>query len=183
MLSAPNCDIARVTVLRKGLLDGQSVVLLDDVPASIGELLSSLGASLGALSEPDEERALELARAAAPVNSVVCSAGGRLEGVEHAWTAIRALAVGALIPAGGGTIVLLAPRPATSPQAGAVRAALENLARTLSVEWARYGITTTAIWPGPRTSEDDLAELVAYLCSAAGAYFSGCRFDLGALGS
>lgn len=170
-------------MLRTGLLDGQSVVLVDEVPASIAELLSSLGARLGALSERDEERALEGAQAAAPVNSVVCSSAGGLQELEHTWTAIRALAIGALIPAGAGTVVLLAPRPAAGLHADAVRAALENLARTLSVEWARYGITTTAIWPGRRTSESDLAELVAALCSPAGAYFSGCRFELDSLPS
>jgi NAD(P)-dependent dehydrogenase (short-subunit alcohol dehydrogenase family) len=170
-----------VTALRKGLLEGQSVVLVDDVPASVDELLSSLGANLAALSEPDEERMLERARAAAPVNSIVCSSGAELEGIERAWIAIRAIASGALIPAGAGRIVLLAPGAAASPHACAVRAALENLARTLSVEWARYGITTTTIWPRSGTQEGELAELVAYLCSPAGAYFSGCRFDLGGL--
>ena len=53
-----------MTALRKGLLEGQSVVLVDDVPASVGELLSSLGANLAALSVPDEERMLERAQAA-----------------------------------------------------------------------------------------------------------------------
>ncbi len=155
-------------------------MLAGGVPASLGELLSSLGASVNALSESDEERALEWVQAAVPLNSVVCWSDGGLEGVEQAWTAVRAVAVGALIPAGAGTIVLLAPRPHEVKHGDAVRAALENLARTLSVEWARYGITTTAIWPGARTTEEELATLVAYLCSPAGAYFSGCRFELDA---
>jgi NAD(P)-dependent dehydrogenase (short-subunit alcohol dehydrogenase family) len=167
-----------VTALRKGLLEGQSVVLVGGVPASVGELLSSVGANLAAVSEPDEERVVERAQAAAPANSIVCASGAELEGIERAWIAIRAIASGALIPAGAGRIVLLAPGAAASPHACAVRAALENLARTLSVEWARYGITTTTIWPGPGTQEGEIAELVAYLCSPAGAYFSGCRFDL-----
>ena len=51
--------------------------------------------------------------------------------------ATRAVATGALIPAGAGKCVLIAPRPDRGPFAGAARAALENLARTLSVEWAR----------------------------------------------
>jgi NAD(P)-dependent dehydrogenase (short-subunit alcohol dehydrogenase family) len=58
-------------------------------------------------------------------------------------------------------------------------AALENLARTLSVEWARFGITTVAVVPSATTSDHELAQLVAFLCSPAGAYFSGCRLDLG----
>ncbi len=171
-----------MTPLRKGLLEGQSVVLAREVPASVGDLLSSLGASVSAFDESDEERALEWAQAAVPVNSVVCSSGGGLEEIEPAWMAIRALAVGALIPAGAGSIVLLAPRPEAVAHADAVRAALENLARTLSVEWARYGVTTTTIWPGARTTQEDLATVVAYLCSPAGAYFSGCRFELDAMG-
>jgi hypothetical protein len=169
-----------MSALRKGLLDGRSIVIAGDVPAHVGDLLSSLGASVSAFEESDEERALVWAQAAAPVNAVVCSIAGGLEEVERAWTAIRAMAVGALIPAGAGTIALLAPRPGYVSHAEAVRAALENLARTLSVEWARYGITTTAIWPGARTAEEDLATVVAYLCSPAGAYFSGCRLELDA---
>jgi hypothetical protein len=175
-------DIARVTTLKKGLLEGHSLVCCGEVPRSVGERLSSLGASVTPLGESDEQRAVEWARAAAPVNSVVCSSN-ELEAVERMWTAIRAVAVGALIPGGAGTIVLVGPLPARASHADAVRAALENLARTLSVEWARYGITTTAIWPGLSTSEDDLAELAAYLCSPAGAYFSGCRFELDSLAS
>ena len=56
--------------LRKGLLDGHSVVLAGEVPGSVSDLLSSLGASVNALNEPDEERTLECAQAAVPVNSV-----------------------------------------------------------------------------------------------------------------
>lgn len=172
-----------MSALKKRLLEGHSVVLVDQVPRSVGDLLSSLGASVNAFDESDEDRALEWAQAAVPVNSVVCASGGGLDVLERTWTAIRAVAVGALIPAEGGTIVLLAPWPEEARHADAVRSALENLARTLSVEWARYGITTTTIWPGAATAEEDLATLVAYLCSPAGAYFSGCRFELDPIAS
>jgi NAD(P)-dependent dehydrogenase (short-subunit alcohol dehydrogenase family) len=167
-----------MALLRPGLLEGSKVVLAGGGPAGVGDLLSSLGAAVNAFDEQDEDRALEWVKAAVPVHSVAWSSGGGLQEVEHGWTAIRAVAVGALIPAGAGRIVLLAPRPGEVAHAGAVRASLENLARTLSVEWARYGITTTAIWPGARTTEQEVATLVAYLCSPAGAYFSGCRFEL-----
>jgi hypothetical protein len=170
-----------MSALRKGLLDGHSIVLAGEVPGNVADLLSSLGASVSPFDEPNEERALQWAQGAAPVHAVVCSIAGGLEAVERAWTAIRAVAVGALIPGGAGAIVLLAPRPGEVGHADAVRAALENLARTLSVEWARFGITTTAIWPGTRTTEEDLATVVAYLCSPAGTYFSGCRFELDAI--
>jgi NAD(P)-dependent dehydrogenase (short-subunit alcohol dehydrogenase family) len=54
-----------------------------------------------------------------------------------------------------GRLLFLAPAPDAGPHAPAARAALENLARTLSVEWARFGITAVAITPGrprPRPS-------------------------------
>ena len=171
-----------MTFLRPGLLDGRPVVLVGEVPAAVRGELSSLGAILSSYRDPaDDERALDRAREMAPVDAVVCASGGGLDEVEDAWRAIRALAVGALIPAGAGTVVLLAPRPGAGVHAAAVRAALENLARTLSVEWARYAITATAVWPSRSTSDEELATLVAFLCSQAGDYFSGCRFELDAL--
>jgi NAD(P)-dependent dehydrogenase (short-subunit alcohol dehydrogenase family) len=91
------------------------------------------------------------------------------------WVAVREVAVGALIPGSeGGKIVLVAPASASAAQAG-----LENLARTLSVEWARYGVTVVAVVPGARARPADLAEFACYLVSPAGDYFSGTRFDLG----
>lgn len=78
----------------------------------------------------------------------------------------------------GGRIVYLAPRPNAGAHAGAACAGLENLARTLSIEWARYRITTVTVAAGVDTSDGQLATLVAYLASPAGAYFSGCLLDL-----
>jgi citronellol/citronellal dehydrogenase len=102
---------------------------------------------------------------------------------DRAWTAVRAIATGALIPSGdGGKVVLIAPPPRAWHHSGAARAALQNLARTLSVEWARYRITVTAIAPGDETPDEELAALVGYLASPAGDYFSGCEFDLGGAG-
>ena len=94
--------------------------------------------------------------------------------LEQAWVAVRGVATGALIPAGAGKVVLIAPRPDAGSFAAAARAALENLARTLSVEWARYGIGAVAIAPGARTGDDELAELVCFLVSPAGEYLTGC---------
>lgn len=65
--------------------------------------------------------------------------------------------------------------------ASMLRAALENLARTLSVEWARHGLTAVMIAPGARTTPDQLAELVCFVVSDAGDYLSGCRLDMGSV--
>jgi NAD(P)-dependent dehydrogenase (short-subunit alcohol dehydrogenase family) len=76
-------------------------------------------------------------------------------------------------------IVYLAPSPDAGDYAQAVRAGLVNLARTLSVEWARHGITVVAIAPGEHTPAEEVAAVTAYLASPAGAYFTGCLLDLG----
>ncbi|HEX4564337.1 MAG TPA: hypothetical protein VH115_07755 [Solirubrobacteraceae bacterium] len=75
-------------------------------------------------------------------------------------------------------IVFLAPRADSGAFAEAASAGLENLARTLSIEWARHGVSTVAIAPGASVAASDVAALVAYLASPAGGYFSGCVFDL-----
>jgi len=93
--------------------------------------------------------------------------------LDEAWDAIRAVLRDGLL------IVLVAPPPGDA-HAEAARAGLENMGRTLSIEWARRGIRPVTITPGATTSPAEVAELVAYLASPAGAYFSGCRFELGA---
>jgi NAD(P)-dependent dehydrogenase (short-subunit alcohol dehydrogenase family) len=101
--------------------------------------------------------------------------GGRAA-LDGAWDAIQPAVEGPL--AGGGLIVLLAPAPGDA-HAEAARAGLENMARTLSIEWARLGIRPVTVLPGAATDVSEVAELVAFLASPAGAYYSGCRFDLG----
>jgi citronellol/citronellal dehydrogenase len=116
--------------------------------------------------------------------------------LDGTWEATRTVANTAFIePGRAGRIVYLAPgctvatghsRSPSSPgepeqlaaHADAARAGLENLSRTLSIEWARYGITLATIAPGARTSSAEVAALTAYLGSPAGAYFSGCLLDL-----
>jgi NAD(P)-dependent dehydrogenase (short-subunit alcohol dehydrogenase family) len=99
--------------------------------------------------------------------------------LDGAWDATRAVVNLAFLPAGhGGRIVYLAPPPGVGEQADAARAGLENLARTLSVEWARHEITLVTIAVGDATAPGEAAALTAYLASPAGAYFSGCLLDL-----
>lgn len=158
------------------------------VSAGIGHALSGLGAQVHDL-EPtlDEDGARDWAVGVAPLHALVFDAaptfgdGGQAHlaaALEAAWVATRGVATGALIPAGAGKVVLIAPRPAGGSFSSAARAALENLSRTLSVEWARYGVTAVAIGPGARTTDAELAELVCYLVSVAGDYFTGCLFEL-----
>jgi NAD(P)-dependent dehydrogenase (short-subunit alcohol dehydrogenase family) len=129
--------------------------------------------------------------------------------VEGTWLMTHAVATRAMIPdERGGRIVnvTLSPHHGLPGMAhsSAARAAVENLTRVLSIEWARFGIRLTAIAPGPmatgtlRTkypqpvvegvagtvplgrlgSEEEFAWLVAYLASPAGDYFSGAVLTL-----
>ena len=124
--------------------------------------------------------------------------------VEGTWLMTHAVATKAMIPSGRGGKVLsvtLSPHNGMPGMAhsGAARAAVENLMRTLSVEWARFGIRLLALAAGqfetqtlltkyPQAiveriaqtiplgrmgTEQEWAWLVAYLASPAGDFFSG----------
>jgi NAD(P)-dependent dehydrogenase (short-subunit alcohol dehydrogenase family) len=162
-----------MTLLREQLLAGRTVALEGEGLEGVASLLGRLGARVEHVG-------------ASPLDALVVSGAaafgdGGSEGLqaalERTWTVVQAVANGAMIEGGGGgKIVLIAPPAGAGELAVAAGAALENLARTLSVEWARHRITTCAIVPG--SSDEELDELVAFLVSPAGDYFSGCRFDL-----
>ena len=163
-------------LLRPGLLEGRTIVVTDEGSASA---LHALGAKTRLLAPGfplDDEALAAAASRLGPADAIVCdgralhaAAGGGLPGLRAAadgcFAAARAVANAAFIPAARGKIVLLAP------QDPPVAAALENTARTLGIEWARHGIVITCVHE--RAGGD---ALVAFLCSPAGDYFSGCAF-------
>jgi NAD(P)-dependent dehydrogenase (short-subunit alcohol dehydrogenase family) len=183
-------------LLGPGLLEGRAIVVAGNVSETVAGLLDELGARierLGEFAEADEAVG-DWARARAPLNALVYDSGAAFGGggsdallgmMQKAWAAVREVAVGALIDgAGPAKVLLLAPRPAAGPGASAASASLENLARTLSVEWARHGVTAVMVAPGASSSEAELSQLICFLCSPAGDYFSGCRIELeGSAGS
>jgi citronellol/citronellal dehydrogenase len=124
--------------------------------------------------------------------------------VEGTWLMTHAVATRAMIPdARGGKIVnvTLSPHHGLPGMAhsSAARAAVENLTRVLSIEWARFGIRLTALaaghfatetlrtkYPAPVVegvagtvplgrlgTEEEFAWLVAFVASPAGDYLSG----------
>ena len=124
--------------------------------------------------------------------------------VEGTWLMTHAVATKAMIPSGnGGKIVnvTLSPHHGLPGMAhsSAARAAVENLTRVLSIEWARFGITLTALAAGhfatetlrtkyPKAvvegvagtvplgrlgTEEEFAWLVAFVASPGGDYMSG----------
>ncbi len=171
------------------------------VASAVGAACMELGAVVHELAlicsgEPEaDDAALDAALTATPdggagMRMLLVDACGVFAGqadaliaaLEASWRVTRAVANAAFIPGeAGGRIVYVAPPTQAGggePQTDAARAGLENLARTLSIEWARYGITPVTIAPGPRTTPQELAGVVAYLASPAGDYFSGCQLDL-----
>jgi NAD(P)-dependent dehydrogenase (short-subunit alcohol dehydrogenase family) len=98
--------------------------------------------------------------------------------LDFSWNVTRTVASAAFLPdARGGRIVYLAPPAGNGEHADAARAGLENLARTLSIEWARHAVSTVAI-ASREGSAAEVAALTGFLASAAGAYYSGCVLDL-----
>ena len=123
--------------------------------------------------------------------------------VEGTWLMTHAVASKAMIPAKGGKIVnvTLSPHHGLPGMAhsSAARAAVENLTRVLSIEWARFGIALTALaaghfatetlrtkYPKPVVegvagtvplgrlgTEEEFAWMVAFLASPGGDYHSG----------
>lgn len=190
---------------RPGLLQGVDVVFAPGASAAGGApvavLLGALGADLNGLEADllDEQAAIAAVEALESATVLVCDGGalmraavrerdeppaardaaGLRAAVEGTWTATRALVNARLAPAGFGKVLLIAPRPADGADAAAAGAALENLARTTAVEWARLGVRVVVIRPRDATSDAALAQCVAYLASSAGDYFSGCVLDLG----
>lgn len=173
--------LAAGELLRAGLLDGIAMRL---VTAPLGEdgaegpLAQAVRAVCEALGARVDTSGGEPAVLVLDGDGLFAASGlhGCLAG---AWEATHAAVNEAFLPAArGGRIVYLAPAPGAGPGANAARAGLENLARTLSVEWARHRITTVTIALGDATAPGEAAALTAYLASPASAYFSGCQLDL-----
>ena len=205
MSDARMSTFSATELLRPGVLDGVTIMLAHEGEGS--PLREALVAGTRALSgdlsecplpvEDEESLAERLRQGGAPDVLVVDAAGlfavaaqagpGRnalSRTLQVTWEVTRVVAGALIEQQRPGRIVFLAPpEDSGSPDAltssRASRAALENLARTTSIEWARYQITTVAITPGPDTAPDEVAALCAYLACPAGSYFSGCVLALG----
>ena len=77
--------------------------------------------------------------------------------VTGTWLMSHAAATKAFIPGGGGKILSVTLSPHNGMpgmvHSGAARAAVENMMRTLAIEWARFGITTCAVAAGQFATE------------------------------
>jgi citronellol/citronellal dehydrogenase len=124
--------------------------------------------------------------------------------VQGTWQMTHAAATKAFIPQGSGKVVSVTLSPHNGmpgmAHSGAARAAVENMMRTLAIEWARFDVKLCAVAAGqfdtevlrtkypPQVSRnvartiplqrlgtpEEMAWMIAYLASPAGDFLSGC---------
>ncbi len=191
---------AATGLLRPGLLHASSVLVAGALePAAVlgnavDEVCSELGAGVhrcapvAADETVVDRRVAEILSESGSLDLLIVDSaglfaqGGLRDCLDATWNVTRAVVNHAFLSgeasSSTGRIVYLAPAPNAGEHSGAARAGLENLARTLSTEWARHGITVVTIAPGEATDAGEVAALCAYLASPAGTYFSGCLLDL-----
>jgi citronellol/citronellal dehydrogenase len=135
--------------------------------------------------------------------------------VQGTWNVTHAVArrcwigpEGQPVEGGGGKVVSITLSPHNGMpgmvHSGAARAAVENMMKTLSIEWSRFGIRCVAVAPGQIATEtlrtkyprkmvetmestiplgrlgepEEIAWLLAYLASPAGDFYSGTTITI-----
>lgn len=122
--------------------------------------------------------------------------------LDAAWELTRAVAIRSMIPGGEGLVVFLGFSPRRGipgfAHAAAARAALENLAQGLALEWSRHSIRAVCVVLGNVDTEglagygpeeleaarrqvplgrlgqpEEVGETIAFLATAGGAYITG----------
>jgi NAD(P)-dependent dehydrogenase (short-subunit alcohol dehydrogenase family) len=194
--TAALCEAGRCEAIACDIRDADAVEgLVEAVLARHGRIDTLVNNAGGQYMTPAEDIAPKGFRTVVALN------------LEGTWLMTHAVATKAMIPANGGKIVNVTLSPHHGlpglAHSSAARAAVENLTRVLSIEWARFNIRLTAIAAGHFATEalkkypqpvyegvaatvplgrlgrpEEHAWLVAYLASPAGDYHSGAVITL-----
>ncbi|MPY77090.1 MAG: SDR family oxidoreductase [Actinophytocola sp.] len=228
LITGGGTGIGRATALACAAAGARVVVCgrrrepLDSVTSEITELGSDCLSVACDVREPDAVTGLvdHVLDACGRIDVLVNGAGGQFMApaenisvngwravhrlsVEAAWNVTREVATRAMIPNQSGLVLFLAFSPRRGipgmVHATAARAAVENLAAGLALEWSRYGIRSVAVAPGTILTEglreqysaeaieewtravplgrlgspEEVAGLVAFLATPAGGYITG----------
>jgi citronellol/citronellal dehydrogenase len=227
LVTGGGTGIGRATVLELARTGARVVVCgrreepLADTKAAVEAAGGECLAVPADVREPDQvERVLDEALARfGPVDVLVNNAGGQFtapaeeisdggwravhrSSLDAVWTVTRETAVRSMIPNRRGVLVFIGFSPrrgiAGFAHAAAARAAVENLAAGLALEWSRYGIRSVCVAPGTIRTEglagygeedaarweravplgrlgtpEEVAAVIAFLVSAGGAYVTG----------
>lgn len=232
LITGGGTGIGRATALSMAAV-GAELILVGRRTAPLAEtaeLIRQAGATVHTFScdvrEPDQVTTLVDGALAAcgKIDVLVNNAGGQFQApaeditlngwravhrlsVEAVWSVTREVAVRSMIPKRSGLIVFLAFSPHRGIpgmiHATAARAAIQNLAAGLALEWSRYGIRSVAVAPGSITSEafaeyseqsrkeweqsvplgrlgtpEDVSEVIAFLATDAARYITGTTIDV-----
>ena len=227
LVTGGGTGIGRATALElartgaRGAICGRRPEPLEDVRAVIeaeGADCLALTADVGETDEVERLVGAVLDRFGA-IDVLVNNAGGQFSSpaekisdkgwravqrvtVDAVWGVTRAVAVRSMIPNRTGLLVFIGFSPLRGipgfAHASAGRAAVENLASGLALEWSRYGIRSVCVAPGAILTEglrgysaeaieawrrtvplgrlgrpEDVASMIAFLASPGGAYVTG----------
>jgi NAD(P)-dependent dehydrogenase (short-subunit alcohol dehydrogenase family) len=227
LVTGGGTGIGRATA-RELARSGASVVICGRRPEPLGDVRAELEAAGGEclvvqvdIREPErvEELVDRTLERFGRIDVLVNNAGGQflapaeeisLKGwravhrlaVDAAWDVTRAVATRSMIPSRGGVVIFVGFSPRRGipelAHASAARAALENLAASLSNEWSRYGIRTVCVALGTILTEglegygpdriaawersiplgrlgtpQEAAAVIAFLASPAASYVTG----------
>ena len=170
-------------------------------PEQVSALLDATLERFGAIDVLVNNAGGQFTAPAEEVSAKGLRAIGRLN-LDAAWELTRETATRSMIPGAGGLIVFLGFSPRRGipgfAHAAALRAAIENLAAGLALEWSRHGIRSVCVVPGNIETEglaaygaesleasrrqvplgrlgrpEEVGETIAFLASEGGGYITG----------
>ena len=195
--------IAQLDATCPGRIHAQVVDIreVDQVDAALAELLNRLDTDRTSLDVLVNNAGGQFVAAAETISAKGFRAVTRLN-LDATWYLTTQVVAKAMLPRNRGKVICITMTPRRGmpgmSHSSAARAAVESLVRTWAVEWGSRGIRSVAIAPGIVHTEgfdrygvdpaavatvvplgrlqrpDEIADLVSFIASPSGDYFTGC---------